>query len=260
MKILWLMALLFLAACSSNPKQPDGGASDGEEAQAAQYNNVDKFERYNRAMFKFNDTLDRWILKPVAKGYKKAVPGPVRTGVGNFFDNLSEIRNVFNDILQWKWRQAGIDTSRFLINTTIGIGGLFDVANKFGLKDTEGEDFAQTLAVWGVPRGSYIVLPLLGPSSVRGLGGAGVDNLLISPLQQLNDDQTFWALRATDVVHTRSELLGLESIAGDDFYAFVRDAYLQRREYLIKDGALEDSFGDDFDDEDEDDWGEEEGF
>ncbi len=255
-KIFCLVCFLILSACSTTPKtaDPSSGAEEPVTSQT-QVDKKDKFESYNRAVFNFNLTVDRWFLKPIAKGYDKVVPGPIKTGVGNFFDNIGEITNVLNDILQWKWKQAGHDASRFAINSTLGIAGIFDVARKFGIEESDGEDFGQTLAVWGVPQGNYIVLPFFGPSSFRGVGGFGVD-WVTDPLNLVEDERLYWSLVALETVHDRAELLALEELASGDFYLFVRDAYLQRREYLINDGEVQDSFGDDFEEDfDDEDWG-----
>lgn len=268
LKIGVVFLLLGLAGCASNPREPitqvgspDLEAQEQQEQDqaAAEEANKDPFEGFNRAIFSFNMTLDRWLLKPVARGYDFVMPGFAKTGVGNFFDNIGEVTNVANDILQWKWKRAGKDTGRFAINTTLGIVGLFDVASKMGIDESEGEDFGQTLAVWGVPQGNYLVLPFLGPSSVRGVGGL-VGDIYTSPLIAVNDEEVYWGLLALQTVHDRAELLALEELASGDLYVFLREAYLQRREYLINDGEIADSFGSDFDeefDEDfDDDWGE----
>ena len=258
--VSWLLILIFLSACSSTPKTSGGANEAGEEAESlSRFDQQDKFERYNRAVFNFNLTIDRWFLKPIAKGYDKVLPRPVKTGIGNFFDNLGEVTNVLNDILQWKWKRAGLDASRFAINSTLGIVGIFDVAKTFGIEESDGEDFAQTLAVWGVPQGSYLVIPFLGSSSLRGIGGFGVD-WVTDPLNMIEDEELSLGLIALEVVHDRSELLTIEELATGDFYLFVRDAYLQRREYLVKDGEVEDVFGDDFDEDFDEDWGEDEAF
>ena len=251
--LLTFTLILFLAACSSNPKQVE---QQSAEAPEQKQENVDPFIGFNKAMFSFNLKLDRWILKPVAKGYDKVAPQPVKTGVGNFFDNLSEVSNVVNDVLQWKWGQAGHDGSRFLINSTIGLLGIFDVAAKLGLEDTEGEDFGQTLAVWGVPQGKYIVLPVFGPSTFRDTAGTPVD-WYTDPINYIEDSETQIGLNVARVIHNRAGLLDAEELAPkefDLFYIFVRDAYLQDRKNAISDGeVVEDAFGDDFEELDDDD-------
>lgn len=234
-----LFLSLFLSGCASNLNQ---APMDPEE--------IDRLKGFNRGMSSVNQQVDKWFLKPVAKGYDKATPKPVKTGVGNFFANLSEVSNVLNDILQGKWNQAGTDGSRFLINTTVGLFGLFDVASASGIEKSDGEDFAQTLAVWGVPAGSYIELPILGPRTLRGLAAWPL-NWASDPVSYIDDDGVSIGLNLLDLVDTRADLLELEKLAsGKDRYLFIRDAYLQRRDYLIRDGVVEDDFGDEFDDED----------
>jgi phospholipid-binding lipoprotein MlaA len=232
-KKLVLIAMLgCLGACASHQ------SSDGTEQ------NVDRFEGFNRAMFAFNMKLDRWFLRPVTKGYDAAVPGFAKTGVSNFFDNLGEVSNIVNDVLQWKWKQAGNDTGRLLINSTVGVFGLFDVASPMGLKESEGEDFGQTLSKWGVAQGPYIVLPFFGPSTIRDGVGMPVEYVL-NPVTHVEDQAAQNSLQALGLVDTRHGLLELEELVTGDQYIFIRDAYLQRREYLINDGELELEFDED---------------
>jgi phospholipid-binding lipoprotein MlaA len=219
----------------------------------------DPWEGFNRKVHNFNEVADRWVLKPVAEGYVKVTPDPVEQGVSNFFGNLLEVRNVVNDVLQGKWAQAGNDAGRFLVNSTLGVAGIFDVARHMSLEESEGEDFGQTLAVWGVDSGPYLVLPLMGPSTVRDTGAMPVDWQL-NPMQEVDHVPTRNSLRAMDIVNTRAELLDAEAFISGDRYVFLRDAYLQRRNYLIKDGEVEDNFddfgdfgGDDYDSGYEDD-------
>jgi len=232
-----------LGACASAPQH---NASGDDVAKS----DVDKFEGFNRAVFSFNDTLDRWTLKPVAKGYDKVVPGPIKAGIGNFFGNLGEVTNIINGGLQWKWKQAANDTGRLLMNSTVGLLGLIDVASKAGLEKNPGENFTQTLATWGVPRGSYLVLPFLGPTTLRGAGATPVD-WATSPVQYLESDNARWGATAVDLIHTRAELLKAEEFASGDRYLFIREAFLQRLNYLENDGEVEDDFGDDFGDDDD---------
>lgn len=232
--------LALLGACASTPNTK-GDVSDGATA--------DRFEGINRATFKFNDTVDRWVLKPVAKGYRAVLPGPVRLGVGNFFSNLGEVSNIINDGLQWKWKQAANDTGRLLINSTVGLLGIFDVASKAGLEKSDGENFTQTLATWGVPRGSYLVLPFLGPNTIR--GGVSVPfDWATAPIQYVDPTSTRVGLNGVDFVHSRSELLQTEELISGDRYSFIREVYLQRLEYLENDGDVSDDFGGEFGDED----------
>jgi phospholipid-binding lipoprotein MlaA len=211
--------------------------------QAQEAQNPDPWEGFNRSVYTFNDTMDRYFMRPVAKGYRAVTPDPVEDGLGNAFNNLLEVRNIVNDILQWKWGQAANDTGRFLVNSTVGIVGLFDVAQHIGLPENDGgEDFGQTLAVWGVGSGPYVVLPFLGPSTLRDGLGLPIDNQmdLIGYIDHVPTRNTTWAVSLVD---TRAGLLEAEELISGDRYTFLRDAYLQRREYVINDGAVEDDFG-----------------
>jgi phospholipid-binding lipoprotein MlaA len=215
----------------------------------------DPFERYNRAVFTFNDGLDRAILKPTAEAYSE-LPRPVRTGVGNFFANLDDFRVAFNNVLQGKFHNAASDTARILFNSTFGLFGLIDVASPMGLAK-HNEDFGQTLGVWGVPAGPYLQLPFLGPSSGRDAPALVVDfyanprNYTLGDQRELRDN--FWTLLALDLVQGRANLLSTEDLLAtysDDRYVAIRDLWLQRREFLVRDGeALDDETW--FDDLDE---------
>ena len=203
----------------------------------------DRLENLNRTAFVFNEALDNIFLKPAAKTYKAAVPDPLEKGILNVFSNLNEITNVFNDLLQGKFAQAGNDSGRFLINTTVGVGGLFDVAQRAGLDKSEGEDFGQTLAVWGVGSGPYLMLPLVGPSTLRDAPSKFFDSFA-NPLGYMDHVSTRNSMRGLDLLAMRADLLALDDVISGDRYLFVRDVYLQRREYLTSDGAIEDDFGD----------------
>lgn len=206
-------------------------------------NEGDKLENLNRKIFYVNERLDHFALRPAAVGYKKLMPNPLEKGVNNFFSNLDEVTNVLNDLLQGKFGQAANDSGRFLINTTLGVGGLFDVAERAGLEKSEGEDFGQTLAVWGVGEGPYLMLPLLGPSTLRDAPSKFVDSIT-SPFSYVDDVRTRNTARGVDLLAQRASLLEIDDIISGDKYLFVRDVYLQRNRYLVKDGAIEDDFGD----------------
>ncbi len=197
----------------------------------------DRFERTNRAIYKFNDALDRGIAKPLAKGYVKVTPRPVRTGVSNFFQNLSYPTVIVNDLLQGKLKSFGGDTARLVVNTTIGIGGLFDPATKMGLPAGD-EDFGQTLGKWGLPPGPYIVLPIFGPSDVRDTVGF-VGDQFTDPKNYPGSLYVRLGLSGGALLDKRAELLSTDDVLARAFdpYVFVRNAYLQRRAYQIKDGA-----------------------
>lgn len=226
--------LLLVGILLSGQVLADSSAS--EETQ-------DPWEGFNRKVFVFNDTLDTYALKPVAKGYRAITPDPVEDGVSRMFSNVGEIVNVVNDLLQGKFRQAGNDTGRFLVNTTIGLVGFFDVADDLGMPKNEGEDFGQTLGVWGVGEGPYLVLPLLGPSTLRD-GPAKFVDFLVDPISEIDHVPTRNQILGVEVVSGRADLLKAEELISGDKYSFIRDVYLQRREYLLNDGQVEDDFGD----------------
>jgi len=204
----------------------------------------DPFEGYNRAMFTFNDTADRWVLKPVARGYRFVTPDFLESGVSRMFGNLGEVLNIVNDVLQGKIGQAGNDGGRLLINSTLGLAGFFDVARHAGLEKSDGEDFGQTFGVWGAGEGAYLVLPLLGPSTLRDAPGLLLDSIF-SPIAEVDHVPTRNHLYGMQVVSTRADLLEAEKLIKGDRYTFIKDVYLQRRRFLVNDGDVEDDFGDD---------------
>lgn len=201
-------------------------------------NPKDPFEEVNRSVFRFNETLDRYALRPVARGYRAAVPTPVRGGITNVFGNFRDVTTAINNLLQFKLKAAASDVGRVTINTTVGIFGIFDVATPIGLEKND-EDFGQTLGVWGVGDGPYLVLPLLGPSTVRdGVGLIG-DYHTDPQFYLITEAPENWIAFGTRIVNLRANLLEAERLfdqAAIDRYAFLRDAYLQRRRNLIFDG------------------------
>lgn len=206
----------------------------------------DKYESINRKIFAFNVKMDRWFLKPVARVYDWALPSPVKSGVRNVFSNLSEVNNVVNNVLQWKLKQAANDTGRFATNSTIGLLGIFDVAQKLGMPKNDTEDFGQTMAKWGYKESNYIMLPFFGPVTVRD-GLLMPLDLVFDPVSYVVPKTPAYALQATRLVDLRSQVLKAEDLASGDLYVFVRDLYLKRREYLLNDGVVVDTFGfDDF--------------
>ena len=229
-----LLLTLAVAGCASAPGRTT---------------NKESFEGLNRGVYKFNDTIDRAALKPVAKGYRKVTPGFVRTGIGNVLSNLEYPGTFINQFLQGKVVLGLKDTGRFLLNSTLGVAGIFDVATPLGLEKND-EDFGQTLAVWGVPSGSYVNLPLFGPSSVRDAPSRVVD-WFTTPLQYTDLPwEADWAQRIISPIHTRSELLPLDETLQRTYdpYVFIRDAWVQQREFNIFDGnpppeTLEDVLG-----------------
>ncbi len=203
----------------------------------------DPLEGYNRVMYSFNDKVDSAILKPVAQSYDFIMPSPLNKGVSNFFSNLDDITVVVNDVLQFKFIQAFHDTSRFAINSTIGVIGFMDVASDLGYKKNN-EDFGQTLGAWGVGTGPYIVLPLLGPSGARDAVGL-VGDYYTDPVTYVTGPAARNPFVITKVVDTRAGLLSAEKVVDEaafDEYVFVRDAYLQRRLNLVHDGNPPEDF------------------
>lgn len=197
----------------------------------------DPFESFNRAMYSFNDTLDKAVLKPVAQGYDAALPAPVNKGVSNFFSNLDDVVVIFNDLLQFKLAQAVSDTARVFFNTTIGLLGLVDVATAMDLPKHD-EDLGQTLGYWGLDTGPYLVLPFLGPNNIRDTVGL-VGDAYVDPLNDITPDGTRTGLVVLEGIDTRAGLLSAGKVlkeAALDEYLFVRDAYLQRRQNLVYDG------------------------
>lgn len=208
---------------------------------------VDPLEDINRVFYELNfNLLDPVIIKPIAIIYDQATPKPVRRVLRNFFSNLDEVPSLVNNALQGKFGQAGNNAGRFLMNTTIGLGGFFDVAKKAGLQPGEDEDFGQTLAVWGVPAGPYLMLPFFGPSTLRDAPSNFVDSLF-DPFSYNNRLPVRVAIKGIDLIVLRADLLGIDDVISGDEYLFIRDVYLQNREYVISDGAIEDDF-DDLDD------------
>lgn len=210
----------------------------------------DPLEGVNRVMFEFNLKADKYVLKPVAQGYDAVTPSPVRRGVNNFFGNLLDINAALNAFLQGRVGY-GVDNSlRFLANSTLGIFGLIDVASDMGIPRYQ-TDFGHTLAVWGAPQGAYMVLPLLGPRTVRSGVGTLADGFA-TPIMLIDDQPTQWGVRALELVDLRAGLLGTDQLMSGDQYIFSRDAYLQWRAALVSDGQPVDSFSE-FDDSWEDD-------
>ena len=214
----------------------------------------DRFERANRAIFKFNQSADRLVLRPVANGYHTVTPDRLERGIHNFFDNLSAPVVIASDLLQAKFKQAGADTGRFLLNSTVGILGFIDVASHVGL-EAHDEDFGQTLGRWGLEQGPYLMVPLFGPSTVRD----GIGRLLELPLEPLQHYDNNTAARNTLVlmsfIDQRARLLAADEELANAFdpYIFLRDAYLQRQRYLVYDGApplLDEEFEDEYSEED----------
>jgi phospholipid-binding lipoprotein MlaA len=201
-----------------------------------QEENPDPIERVNRGVYRFNTLADKWILRPVARGYQWVFPPIIRTGFNNFFENLDTPIDALNAFLQGKFLQSFSDVGRFAMNTTFGLAGFLDPATHAGLVKHD-EDFGQTLGVWGVPEGPYLMVPFFGPRTLRSGFGSAVD-LFASPLYAIDDSSIRWGLFIAYNVHARSTLLGIDQEVQRAFdpYAFIRDSYLQNREYLLYDG------------------------
>lgn len=214
-----LLSLALLAGCAHSPPT----------------NPNDPLESMNRAFFSTNRTLDKHILRPLAVGYHKVVPDPVESGVGNFFDNALEPITIVNSVLQLKFGTFNIALGRFLINTTAGLGGLFDVASALNIKDPR-EDFGQTLGYWGLGRGAYLVLPLFGPSSNRDLVG-DIGDAFVNPITYIDSLAVQLSVMSLHVLDRRAGFLSFDSLLKQQFdpYVFMRTYYLKRRQAAVRD-------------------------
>ncbi|QNM96317.1 MlaA family lipoprotein [Chitinimonas koreensis] len=206
-------------------------------ACATPANHYDPLEPVNRKVYAFNSTVDKAVLKPVAQGYVAVTPKPVRTAVTNFFGNLEDVYIGASNLLQGKWREASTDAGRVLFNSTLGLAGLIDIATPAGLPK-HNEDFGQVLGKWGVASGPYLVLPLMGPKTLRDTADT-VGGMYVDPKRAIQDQAVKNSLTALDIVDLRARLLGAESVINEarfgDEYSFVRDSYLQRRYSLVWD-------------------------
>lgn len=224
-----IIAMLALSGCAST------GEKAAPTADAAPSSPVDPYENINRKVFTFNDKVDNYVAEPIANAYKWVTPQFMQTGVSNFFTNLKNINVVLNDLMQAKFQQSAQDTGRFLINTTAGVGGLFDIAKYAGLEQND-EDFEQTLAVWGVPQGSYLVIPFLGPSTARGIPGSVFDTAA--------NPATYVGLpvQLVQMLNARANAEGALKFIDEaalDPYVFTRESFLQWRQNLATDGKSE---------------------
>lgn len=240
MKILFALGQgLLITATIAAAISTTGCASLGGADAANDTEPQDPFESYNRAVYKFNDSFDQAIAKPVAQAYQDVMPNWADKGITNFFSNLDDVLVLANNLLQFKFKQAASDAARIVFNTTAGLLGFVDVASHMDLPKHK-EDFGQTLGYWGVPSGPYFVLPFLGPSTIRDTAGLGVDYTYLDPVvnnvDHLNDRA---ALFLIEFIDTRADYLDasrlLESAALDP-YVYTREAYLQRRRYYVYDG------------------------
>jgi phospholipid-binding lipoprotein MlaA len=232
-KMMLLSLLLILFIASHTAKADDA--------------NIDPWQSFNRSVFEFNETLDRNVAKPVAQGYQAITPQFIDTGITNFFSNLEDVLIVANDIFQLKPLQALSDTGRFLINSTVGLFGFFDVASYLGLIK-HNEDLGQTLGYWGVGAGPYVMLPFLGPSNVRDTFGRFGDSMSDLGYARIADTAVQQrGLLFLSIVDLRADLIATEGLITGERYTFFRSFYMQRRAYLVADGVFDDEFGDDID-------------
>jgi phospholipid-binding lipoprotein MlaA len=220
--LLILFSTLLLSACATNVP-----ISDPEN---------DPWERYNRSVHKFNKTFDKALYRPLASGYNKITPEPIQEVLGNFLNNLAYPNTIINLFLQGQFRNGLIGTGRFLVNSTVGIFGIFDVASSAEIP-LDDEDFGQTLAVWGWDNSRYFVLPIFGPSTIRdGFGRIG--NTYMDPVSYLANEENIWAPWIIDKLHVRVRLMNQEETIESSYdpYIFIRDAWLQNRDFKIYNG------------------------
>ncbi len=228
-----LLTITCLSGCATSP---------------ATLSSDDPWEDWNRDVLAFNDDLDRYFMKPIAEGYDWLMPTFARRGVSNFFSNVDDIGVSVNALLQGKFIQTGEDIARFLLNTTVGLGGFIDVASEIDLIKHK-EDFDQTLGVWGIPSGPYLMLPFFGPGSPRSIGGL-IGDMATNPINYLANPLIPFGVGILNAIDVRAANLALETIANEaalDRYTFIRNAYFSQRNYLILDGQESSGNGDEFD-------------
>lgn len=214
-------------------------------ATAEDQPNSDPLEGMNRVLFTFNDGLDKMVLAPVARSYKWISPRFLKRGISNFFANLYDINGAVNAALQGRFPQMARNGGRFVVNFTVGMFGFVDVASEMGIAPYR-TDFGHTLSIWGIRSGPYVMVPFFGPRTVRSAVGTAFDTVV--SLQWQLDTRTRDRLFALEIIDNRASLLGAEGLITGDRYIFVRDAYLQQREYFINGGVVEDTFSN-FEDE-----------
>ncbi len=212
------------------------------------FNPDDPYEKSNRKVFEFNNKIDKLFLRPVTDFYDKATPEFAQTSITNFFANLDDIRISINNLLQGNVVESMSDITRFFINSIFGLGGFFDVASEMGL-EKHSEDFGQTLGKWGAKPGPYLMLPFLGPSTTRD-AFTFVGDTALAPALSLDDNAARLGLISLDLINTYSAFTGIADIESKDQYAFLRDAYLERRKYEVNDGLSEEELSQDEDFED----------
>lgn len=234
-----LILLLFGSGGCATLESPPADTA-GVEADAQRVDNGDPFESFNRSVYEFNVAFDDAIGKPVARAYVKAIPAPVRRSVSNFFNNLWEPNTSINALLQGKYRKAADSAGRFIMNSTVGVLGLFDAAGAFGLPRME-EDIGQTLAVWGVGDGPYLMLPFLGPSNLRDTAGIVTEYFTTDLVPLAFDEPERWWIGGARVIDARASVLGLDEALQFqvDPYLFLREGYRQSRLQQIRDGQIQ---------------------
>ena len=235
-KSILLILLLVTTGCATTSKL------------SGDYNPDDPYEKSNRKVFEFNNKIDKLFLRPVTDFYDKATPEFAQTSITNFFANLDDIRISINNLLQGNVVESMSDITRFFINSIFGLGGFFDVASEMGL-EKHSEDFGQTLGKWGAKPGPYLMLPFLGPSTTRD-AFTFVGDTALAPALSLDDNAARVGLISLDLINTYSAFTGIADIESKDQYAFLRDAYLERRKYEINDGLSEEDLSNDEDFED----------
>ena len=235
-KSILLILLLVTTGCATTSRTSGDFSPD------------DPYEKSNRKVFEFNNKIDKLFLRPVTDFYDKATPEFAQTSITNFFANLDDIRISINNLLQGNVVESMSDITRFFINSIFGLGGFFDVASEMGL-EKHSEDFGQTLGKWGAKPGPYLMLPFLGPSTTRD-AFTFVGDTALAPALSLDDNAARVGLISLDLINTYSAFTGIADIESKDQYAFLRDAYLERRKYEINDGLSEEDLSNDEDFED----------
>jgi phospholipid-binding lipoprotein MlaA len=206
----------------------------------------DPLESLNQKTHRFNEFMDQHFLLPVARGYTRYIPAPARQGVRNFFYNIGDVSVLANNLLQVKLEAAASDAGRIMINTTVGVFGIFDIATPIGFNRND-EDFGQTLGYWGIGPGPYLVLPLFGPSTLRDSFGLLVDTAT-NPINHQDNIRVRNSSFALEQLDRRVAAMSVEALITGDPYIFTREAYLQQRQYLVNDGEVDESWDDDWDD------------
>ena len=235
-KSILLILFLVSSGCATTKNQPND------------FNPEDPYEKSNRKVFEFNNRIDKLFLRPITDFYDSATPEFAQTSITNFFSNLDDIGISFNNFLQGNIVDSMSDITRFFINSIFGLGGFFDVASEMGL-EKHSEDFGQTLGKWGAKPGPYLMLPFLGPSTTRD-AFTFVGDTALAPTLSLDDSEARLGLISLDLINTYSAFTGIADIESRDQYAFLRDAYLDRRKFEVNDGLSEEDLSQDEDFED----------